>query len=758
MALTYGFYNSVAGDRSYNATQMSSLFDGIINDGVFMSIGDALVVSAASDMNVNVGIGRAWFNHTWTNNDAALSLTVEQAELVLNRIDTVVLEVNAGDDVRANSLKIIKGTPGSSPVAPTLSSSYPIYQHPLADIYVGAGVTSIVTANITNRVGTSDCPFITGILETINVDALLAQWDAEFDTWFATVQSILDSETAGNLLNLINEHKADYKMQIPYGGATTNVGNAYSLASPTITALEAGMAVCFACNADSTGAVTLNWDGKGAKAIKKANGGDITNLKTNGMYTVRYNGVNFQLQGEGGEYGTAGAAQTLTGYSLGTENGVIPGTMPNRTGDREATSISAEGNVLYFVPEAGYYDGTTARVGKADVDFTEDNIMKDVNLFGKVGTLIPSTFFGNGSDGALTAGATIASTNQGDGVVKQYSSINLPAGHTLTVSNPCKYLEIRCKGNCVISGSITMTGKAPYSIETTSNPMSVTLPSGTVVVLGTGGRGGNGGQGGTIQHVEGPTTANGGYGGTGNPNGSIYGGGRGGGGGGGSAVSRDGDHGKQIGNGGHAYTSTYSSGMASSTGGAAVGAGYHEGKTGINANGFGAGGSGGYTQQSTTTGGSYSGRGGNANATNGGGAGGGGGSEDFWNYGSYSGAQGQDVSGHGGGVIILKVGGNLTINAGGSILARGDNGGNGGNCGSRAFLGGATGGGGGGGAGGGIVFIAHGGTYSNSGSVSAAGGTGGSGGNYSMDAEATLIYAPYAGNSGTAGVVSVNQA
>ena len=64
MALTYGFYNSQNGDRTYDAADISSIFDGV-NDGVFMSIGDAFIVSAANGMQVTVGSGRA-SDHTWT--------------------------------------------------------------------------------------------------------------------------------------------------------------------------------------------------------------------------------------------------------------------------------------------------------------------------------------------------------------------------------------------------------------------------------------------------------------------------------------------------------------------------------------------------------------------------------------------------------------------------------------------------------------------------------------------------------------------
>lgn len=225
MTVTCGFYNSVNNDRRYNALQMSSIFDGIITDGIFMSIGDNLIVSAATGMQVSVGSGRAWFNHTWTNNDSPILLDVPASEVVLNRIDAVVLEINKNEEVRENIIKIIEGTARSSPVAPTLVNTEFINQYPLAYIFVGADVSSISAVNITNKVGTSECPFITGILESINADSLLTQWEAEFDEWFATVQDTLSGDTAGNLLNLINEKITTGTSTIPTTGWVENSGD-----------------------------------------------------------------------------------------------------------------------------------------------------------------------------------------------------------------------------------------------------------------------------------------------------------------------------------------------------------------------------------------------------------------------------------------------------------------------------------------------------------------------------------------------------
>ena len=184
MALTYGFYNSQNGDRRYNAVQMSSIFDGIIRDGVLQHVGTAMMVKANTGMLVNVGIGRAWFNHTWTLNDALLPLTVPVSEVILNRIDAVVLDVDSRDGVRANSIKIVKGTPASNPARPSMVKTNDRWQYPLAYIRVNSGVSTINQADITNCVGTSETPFVTAPLEKMSIDALVAQWGNQWKVFY----------------------------------------------------------------------------------------------------------------------------------------------------------------------------------------------------------------------------------------------------------------------------------------------------------------------------------------------------------------------------------------------------------------------------------------------------------------------------------------------------------------------------------------------------------------------------------------------
>lgn len=194
MSFASGFFNSVDHDRLYDATDISRLFDGLIRDGIFASIGDCLVVKQSNQMNVTVGTGRAWFNHTWSYNDALYPVTIPPSEILMDRIDAVVLEINSVESVRANSIKLIKGTPSSTPAKPSLTNTKEVHQYPLAYVTVGKEVTSIRQADIENCVGTSVCPFVTGILEVISIEQLIPQWKdilnrfveentANFNTW-----------------------------------------------------------------------------------------------------------------------------------------------------------------------------------------------------------------------------------------------------------------------------------------------------------------------------------------------------------------------------------------------------------------------------------------------------------------------------------------------------------------------------------------------------------------------------------------------
>ena len=216
--VTSGFYDSLNHDRRYSSIQFGSIFDGVIRDGVFQHVGSRLMVSQNSGMMISVGTGRAWFNHTWTYNDSILPLTVSQSEVILDRVDAVVLEVDAREEGRTNTIKIVKGTPTSKNAKPpAMLKEKNRWQYPLAYIKVAAGVTSIRTADITNKVGTSDCPFVTAPLDKMSIDDLVKQWA---DQW----QVFYENETAD-----MNKTNAFWKEQwrIWYAGQTAEIQQTY---------------------------------------------------------------------------------------------------------------------------------------------------------------------------------------------------------------------------------------------------------------------------------------------------------------------------------------------------------------------------------------------------------------------------------------------------------------------------------------------------------------------------------------------------
>ena len=225
MAFTCGFFNSQNGDRKYNAEQMASIFDGLIKDGVYDTIGDIFAVTPGTGMQVLVGSGRAWFDHTWNNNDAPYPLAITAADVSLPRYDAVVLETNHSDTVRTNRLRVLTGTPASNPVKPTMTSTANVKQHPLAYIKVTAGATAITQSMIQVVVGTSECPFVTGIIDTAQIDALFQQWNGEFDEWFENLKAQLSDNVVANLQAQIDKKvaKADVatKADIEAGTSTT---------------------------------------------------------------------------------------------------------------------------------------------------------------------------------------------------------------------------------------------------------------------------------------------------------------------------------------------------------------------------------------------------------------------------------------------------------------------------------------------------------------------------------------------------------
>lgn len=195
MALTSGFFNSVSGDRTYNADQLSSMFEGLISDGIYESVDDAFAVTASSGMIVNVGTGRAMLKSKWVKNTAPIAVELTAAHVLLNRYTAVVLRLDISN--RTISVETIDGEAASTPTKPAIQRTSSYYDLLLAYVYVGAGATAITQANIEDqRANTTYCGWVTGIITQVDTSTLFLQWQNAYEQFYAQMVDWQTSERA----------------------------------------------------------------------------------------------------------------------------------------------------------------------------------------------------------------------------------------------------------------------------------------------------------------------------------------------------------------------------------------------------------------------------------------------------------------------------------------------------------------------------------------------------------------------------------
>ena len=214
MAIKSGFFNSVNGDRVYNADDLNHFFEGIISDGVFKGYKSELKVEAIGGMNVRVLTGKAICLDKYINLTAALDLEIEGGNS-LPRIDAVVINTNLED--RNGYIYIKKGTPASTPTPPTLYNNPNTKELAIAYINVSENATTITEGNITDkRSDAAVCGWValTNVSATLDtyknnvtlsapasvVNLGISQFDANHDTVFVYKNGVLLEEVIEYLI------------------------------------------------------------------------------------------------------------------------------------------------------------------------------------------------------------------------------------------------------------------------------------------------------------------------------------------------------------------------------------------------------------------------------------------------------------------------------------------------------------------------------------------------------------------------------
>lgn len=188
MAITYGFFNSVSEDRTYNADQMSSYFEGLVSDGVYENVGNKLQVKVSSGMTVAVQTGRAIIGSKWVKNDAVHTIALNAAHATLNRYTAIVIRLDNSN--RTISIVAKDGANATTPIKPTMENSATVKELCLAYIYVAAGATAISQSNITDtRANTSICGWVTGIVKQVDTSELFLQWQTAYEEFYADMET-----------------------------------------------------------------------------------------------------------------------------------------------------------------------------------------------------------------------------------------------------------------------------------------------------------------------------------------------------------------------------------------------------------------------------------------------------------------------------------------------------------------------------------------------------------------------------------------
>lgn len=215
MSFTCGFFNSKNGDRKYGADTMNRPYKRIVSDGIFPksdgTASDDFKVESNTALTIKVLGGEGIFMQKWAYLDEAMKLDIPAPHPTLDRIDSVVVQIDT--DARSGSIYVKSGTQGSG-TAPELTRSDTVSEYRLANITVVANATTITDADIEDtRAILPDCGFITSLITQPDFTTLYDQFRTQFQQW---LDSLSSAEQPKNIETKIMSSTASTNGQITF--------------------------------------------------------------------------------------------------------------------------------------------------------------------------------------------------------------------------------------------------------------------------------------------------------------------------------------------------------------------------------------------------------------------------------------------------------------------------------------------------------------------------------------------------------------
>lgn len=188
-------------DRVYLSEDYAKYFSSFIGNGVFPNPSSNLkVIAEGGSMKVVVKVGKAWINGYYYENDSDLTLIIDNADGVLNRVDRVVLRLDLAQ--REISIKVKKGEYSSNSIPQEIERNVDVYELAIADIKINNGALSINNSDITDlRLNTELCGLVHGTVEQIDTTDIFNTYQQyldeklnsnEFDEWFNKLKNKLN--------------------------------------------------------------------------------------------------------------------------------------------------------------------------------------------------------------------------------------------------------------------------------------------------------------------------------------------------------------------------------------------------------------------------------------------------------------------------------------------------------------------------------------------------------------------------------------
>jgi DNA-binding FrmR family transcriptional regulator len=316
MAIRSGFFNSIGGDRTYDASRFAEYFSAFIGTGVFPEPTTGLQIQADTGMDIKIKAGKAWINGYILVNDADYTEAIP-SEAILNRIDRIVVRLHYAN--REMTIVRKAGTAASTPSAPAVTRDANMYELSLGTIAINAGTSTITSGMITDtRSDSNVCGFASSTITNLP---------------YLTPQRVLISDTDGTLIaSSITQTQLEY-----LSGVNSNIQTQLNAKQATI---NGAASTIVSSNLTANRAVISNSSGKVAAS-------SVSNTELEYLSGIN---SNIQTQLNAKQATINGAASTVVSSNLTANRAVI-------SDSNGKIAVSAATST-----EIGYLSGVTSAI------------------------------------------------------------------------------------------------------------------------------------------------------------------------------------------------------------------------------------------------------------------------------------------------------------------------------------------------------------------------------------------------------------